>query len=254
MQRGNISSIGLPPAIPGPARTVATVKNDTIELGTPGGHALVLARAARRDVLIASTGSAALALLALVAVTNFIAVSFLAGVAVAGAIWWARERSIDYARAMSGVRSERTVAKALRRCATVGVANGAMIGGGGDVDHIVLGPCCVAVETKTGRGEVTVTKNGLTAGGRRIKGDPVGQVTRQAASLRKITGVYAEAVVCISGMEGPPLHHRTATICGPGDLHKVIAGAPAVLDDATARHLMSTLVSKVDVETAAPKR
>jgi hypothetical protein len=100
---------------------------------------------------------------------------------------------------------------------------------GGDADHIVLGPMCAVVETKYAKGVVKPVKGGLTASGKRIPRDPVSQARRQAAALRRVSGVWTEAVVCVTGMTNKPFVEGGVTVCSLDDLPRIVASMPAVL-------------------------
>jgi hypothetical protein len=142
-----------------------------------------------------------------------------------------------YGRASIGASSERRVAKHLAASGVSVVLNGAMIGAGGDADHIVLGPSLLVVETKTGYGAVRYASSTLYAGSRAIPGDPVAQVNRQARTLGRQLGSYINAVVCVVDMVGPPFTVGRTTICSLGDLIPVIAALPATHDRNTATAL-----------------
>jgi hypothetical protein len=109
-----------------------------------------------------------------------------------------------------------------------------MIGGGGDADHIVLGPPLLVIETKTGYGFVRSEDSSLYAGRRRIPGDPVTQVNRQSRTLGRQLGAYVHTVVCVVDMENHPFATGNTTVCSLADLITVVSALPATLDPKTA--------------------
>jgi hypothetical protein len=139
------------------------------------------------------------------------------------------------------MRSERRVGRVLEACGATLVAHGAMLGAGGDADHLVAGPGLVVVETKTGRGQVTATEAGLRVRGRQMPGDPVAQALRQAEALGRLAGVRAAAVVCVTDMEQGPFIRRGVTVRSLRDLPRVVAGAPRVLSASGAARLAHAL-------------
>jgi hypothetical protein len=176
-------------------------------------------------------GAVALALAALWSASagSWVVAAFAAAAAVvcvlAGRGFWAQSR-----KAAVGARSERTVARVLARSGAHVVVHGAMLGAGGDLDHAVVGPVLVAVETKTGRGEVRVDGDGrLWVGRRQVLGSPTSQAHRQAVALGRAAGGFAQAVVCVVDMANAPFVHRGVTVCSAGDLVGVLRGFPSVL-------------------------
>lgn len=148
-----------------------------------------------------------------------------------------------YSRASVGLRSERRVAAELAKSGAAAVIHGALLGDkGGDADHIVLGPPCVVVETKTGTGKVRVTQEGFFVGSRKVPGNPVRQANRQAQALtRKAGGIRATAVVCVVDMVGQPFQNEGAWVCSLKDLRKVLANCPRVLSKDQAEQLTISL-------------
>lgn len=124
---------------------------------------------------------------------------------------------------VSGIRSEQRVARLLRRSGAAAVINGADLGRGGDADHVVLGPCVAAIETKTGRGRLQVTDRGLQVGRKILPGHPLRQARRQADALTQLIKSPADAVLCIVDLEGSPRRIDGVTICAARDLLEVLS-------------------------------
>lgn len=110
------------------------------------------------------------------------------------------------------------------------VAHEITFGFDGDIDHVVAtGDVFAVVETKAGRGPLTVDARGHAhAGGRTLRPDPVGQVRAAGRRLQAITGVAPTLVVCVpdgSGqattLQAPHVH-----LCGLDDLHAAVAANP----------------------------
>jgi hypothetical protein len=124
-----------------------------------------------------------------------------AGVALLGI----RRFNVEYLKARAGVRAEARTARRLAQCSIVAAVNGVMLGHG-DIDHVVLGPCLAAIETKHGRGPLGVGRNGeLLVNGRRLARDPVEQARQAAAKLSRHLGCPVEAVVVVVDAEGEPV-------------------------------------------------
>jgi hypothetical protein len=198
----------------------------TFVLGRPGAHARRLARKAtlRAGVwasvavvcglgvlVVAGTQPHTLRVPALVCGT--------AGL-FTGAAMTARFRG-EAARASAGASAERRVGKALEACRPVAVVHGATLAAG-DADHVVLGPIAVVVETKYGRGQITVQGERLHVGGRQLPRDPLGQARRQATLVAKEIGRPVDAVVCLSEGRGQPQLVSGVWVCGTGDLRSVL--------------------------------
>lgn len=206
--------------------------------GRPGAHASSLVRRHGLFAALAAAGTAA-ALYAAASLDGRMGVAALI-VAVVAAVaarhHWGRLRRADV-----GVRAERKVARALRKVPAAAVVHGARIGAG-DADHVVLGPQAVVVETKSGRGKVSLRGGEMTVGGRRLPRDPVRQARGQAAALRKKTGVYTDTLVCVPDASSAP---QTAadgtTVCNARDLPQVIAGLPHRISPAQAGEIAARL-------------
>lgn len=223
------------------ARTDTRPTRGTLERGRPARHARGMAR---RAALAAAawTGVAAVAAAAtfwLLPATVVGAVA--AAVAVAAALAAAARNRGVAARARAGVRSEDRVRPVLARMRPAAVVHGAVLGAGGDADHVVLGPCAAVVETKTGRGAVEVRGSAMRVGGRPVPGDPVAQARRQAAALRRRAGVWVDAVVCVVDATSPPQPVDGVWVCGLADLPRVLDRLDTRVDDDTARRVASAL-------------
>lgn len=137
------------------------------------------------------------------------------------------QRSVAEARgkARAGAKAERQVAAGLSRLDTLDVvAHGRCLGAGGDVDHIVIGPCLAAIETKSGGGHLVILEDGrLNAGGRMLPGDPVEQAQRQARALSNIAGHTAAAIVCVPRASNTPRQVGQTTVCNLAQLPGVLS-------------------------------
>lgn len=149
-----------------------------------------------------------------------------------------RGRSV---RARVGATNESRVARALLRMNFNNLANSAMLGVGGDADHVVMGPCLVVIETKTGRGPLSVRGRSLVVGARTIPGDPVSQAKRQAMAVGRIAEMFCDAVVCVPDATGPVRSDRGVTICSLAQLGQVLRALPARLSPQDAANLNERL-------------
>ena len=214
----------------------------TTVIGSPGAHAGALARRALSDVLLASVASLAAGIVALgLWSADRRPGAVLVALAALGCGWWSRERFADQRRAAVGAAAERRVGALLERVGAAVVVHGALLGGGGDADHVVAGPCLAAVETKSGRGRLQVDGARVAVGGKVLPRDPVGQARRQAAAVRKLTGVWCAAIVCVADADGAPVESGGVTVCSATDLPAVLARLPRVLDDTAAHALAARL-------------
>lgn len=154
----------------------------------------------------------------------------------------AKKNADNYSRASIGLKSEQRVAKALKNSGAYAVVHGALLADkGGDADHIVIGPSCIVIETKTGKGKIQVTPDSFIVGSRRVPGHPVKQAKRQAATLGRKLGVRASAIVCVVDMVGAPIRYDDVWICSVNDLNRVISNAPAVMTPAKASEALQRL-------------
>jgi hypothetical protein len=148
-----------------------------------------------------------------------------------------------YARASVGGHNEARVAKVLNTLGAGGVINSALLGAGGDADHVLVGPWLAVIETKTGYGPVTAVGSTLVAGERTIPGDPVSQAKRQAAAVGRASKQYCDAVVCISDATTPTFVDRGVTVCSLDALPEVIKSLRRRLDPSEAHHILDDLVT-----------
>ena len=138
-----------------------------------------------------------------------------------------------------GAKSERLVARTLKRSDAYYVLNNATIPGapGGDADHTFLCPRGIAIiETKSGGGRIRLTRDGrITTGkGRTIPGDAIAQVLAQASALSRMTGLPVTPVVCIPYMSNRSFHARGVTVCSARALRGVMAAMGGTLTEAQA--------------------
>lgn len=146
-----------------------------------------------------------------------------------------------------GIRSEVLVARYLRRSGQAAVLHGCLLGAGGDADHIVLGPQATVVETKTGFGHVRLGSNGeLLSGKRRIPGDPVAQVRRQARALTALVGVPVSTVVCVAHMTNAPFSSGQTVVCSARHLNAVLKALPEVMEPRHALDLAARLSQNLE--------
>ena len=207
---------------------------------TPGGHARALARKAARPSLALSSAGVGLAASAVFytltpLVLAACAVGVIAGTRIPG------PGSVRIHQALAGARAEERVAYALTRVRDVHVVlNSVLLGAGGDLDHAVVSQRGItAVETKHGRGKLSVHDGKVRAGNRVIPGDPIAQVRRQSAALARVTGRRVSSVVCVPDGTGI-VHVGDVTICGLRDLGTCL-GMGAVLDASAARDLVARI-------------
>ncbi len=137
-------------------------------------------------------------------------------------------------KARIGIKSEKIALRALKKAPIEAAIGGALLGSGGDIDLIALGPQAVSIEVKTGWGKVHVASNGkISKGGKQIPGWPISQARRGAVTIgHALPGrVWVDAVVCIVNMEGPPLRievkNSPVWICSAQDLPSVVSRLPA---------------------------
>lgn len=149
---------------------------------------------------------------------QLLAVAALAGSGIASQHYQKRRGQL-----LAGIRSEQRVARILRNAGYAAVIHGVDLGRGGDADHVVLGPCVAAIETKTGRGKVRTTRQGLAAGRKTLPGDPIAQARRQADGLSRAVGRAADAICCIVDMDGPPQKIGGVTVCSARHLPEVLS-------------------------------
>ena len=115
--------------------------------------------------------------------------------------------------------------------------------GGGDFDHVVVGPRAVfVVETKNWRGPVRVDERGaITVAGLSIARSPVAQVRREARDLARLLrgilpdGLAVIGVVCFAGdsLEGARADVDGTPLCNLSELRALLLA----LDDAAPSEL-----------------
>ncbi len=164
-----------------------------------------------------------------------LSVALIAGLA-------ARTKNREALRATRGASSEVSVGRILERSRLGVVLHGVDLRAGGDADHVLIGDVAVVIETKTGRGEVRYSKkDGMTAGTRRIPGDPVRQAQRQATALHRRIGVWTTAIVCVTDMTNPPFREGETIVLSQSDLVNAIRHLPRTMDDFTREQALRSL-------------
>jgi hypothetical protein len=236
---------------PRPANlTVADVPDRAVHgtrvVGSPARHATRLFWRAF-PVIVAGyfvVGVAGLALFVSSAVPfdnlQRVAVGAFAGIAVGVPVYFAEIRA---RKARAGVLAERRTADVLNRAGFRLVAHGAVLPGGGDVDHVVVGSGACVVETKHGRGPVQALRDGrVVVNGRLLRGRPLQQAARQAAAVRSMTGQWTGAVVCIVDGQVVPTEVRGVWVCSLRDLPSTVARAEGkTLSDRQVDELVARL-------------
>lgn len=235
-----------------PHRAAAHTVRPVIVLGSPADHVRDLLTAARRELLLATAGTAAAGLVAAAALFGRLAggpgllltVAIVAALAalLSGSKVGAARASVAKARA--GTRAEDLVAAEMRRMRPAAVGFGLLLGAGGDADVVVAGPCLATVEVKSGRGPLRLEGRKLTVGGRLMHGDPPAQARRQAAALHRATGRHTAAVVCVVDATGPSLQVGDVTVCSLAALPGVLAGLPRRLSAEAAVALLHQLAER----------
>jgi hypothetical protein len=200
--------------------------------GRPGGHANLLLRQARQGQLTQWAIGAAIC--AAGAGVYQLTSSWIAAAAfIVVGIAFGKLRGAPYetaaGRARVGRDAERLVAKALNKWgkshgATV-IAHGGYPGSGGDIDHMLFGGRAVVIETKYGRGKISLNGTSITAGNRTIPGDPIAQCLRQRNLVVRRTGLPVLAVVCVSEGTGPIMRVGDVIVCSAKTLPKALAQA-----------------------------
>lgn len=209
-------------------------------VGTPGAYARTLERqaSAKSFPLIASSLASAAAAAYLFFQQGNAPAAALAGIFAVACRVRAERFLTDKRKASIGRRNEELVAKKINKCGASMVAHGQVIGYGGDCDHIVAGSCLVAIETKTGAGNVSYSNGQLTAGRRVIPGDPIAQVARQRKNLTKVTSKPAVAAVVVPGMTNEPfVTADNVHVMSIDYLRSFLASCPKVLDMGDIRRL-----------------
>lgn len=179
------------------------------------------------------------------------AVSGLALLALAGVTWWFHGRAVQrFGDFLKGARGEELVARELALLpGSFEVFHGLPnLAGGGDFDHVVVGPRGLAVvETKNWSGPVTHREGELLAQGRRPTRSPIAQVRREASLLREqlrqagCGELRILPVVCLAGntFEAEAREADEVTLCNARSLCAVLMRA---LDGQDATVVDPTLV------------
>lgn len=158
------------------------------------------------------------------------------------------------------VRAERRVGQLLRSCGAQAVVHGAQVGPRDHVDHVLLGPYAVVVETRPGRGTIGVGEAtseqdvAILLDGRPLEGAPSRRAVRGAAAVAAAHDVPAIPVVCITDASGGPTRIGRTMVCNAEQLRLVLRNAPAVLAGSHADELAGAVpvqaLGKVDVREA----
>jgi hypothetical protein len=214
----------------------------TVVVGSPGSHVRTLVWSAVGKLgaallLAVCAGAVVLANVAAVFEGDRWSVGVVAAavVVVAVACGGMSRWRVDVLKASAGLRAERQVGAVLESCGATAVLHSVQLGAGGDVDHIVLGPVVVAVETKAGSGKVSYRDDRVTVGRKVLRGNPVRQARRQAVALRGRVGVRVDAVVCVVGMSNSPFVVEGVHVCSVDDLVSLLGSLRPCVDVETAR-------------------
>jgi hypothetical protein len=193
----------------------------------PAPHASGLARTAIRTSALYAAGAGLTVALGYFFVPGLWPVWVLVALVLAGV---ASNFYTNYGKARVGVASEKKVASVLARSNSGQVLfNSCMLGAGGDADHVILGPCAVVVETKTGFGNLHVRDGRVYSGERPVGKDEIAQVTRQSVALSRILGVPVTSVVCVADAKGSPKRVGNVLVCNAKDLPRIVKTSPAVI-------------------------
>lgn len=214
--------------------------------GTPGAYVASMARKALAKVALSFCASMALGALSLKLLSTTLPLWIPASVAVLSVVAFSRvgPLNIRYKKAKVGLSSERRVAKILRRTNSEAVIHGALLGAGGDCDHLVVGPSLVAVETKTGKGKVTWNGSSLRAGRKAIPGNPVEQIRRQAsAASGQAGGAACLAIVCVVDMRNAAFMVNDVIVCSASELPRMVHHATPVMHPGSGQEMASRLAS-----------
>jgi hypothetical protein len=145
--------------------------------------------------------------------------------------------------AAAGAKAEKVVAHHIANVPGVQVvANSYMVGVGGDVDHVVIGPWLAAVETKTGSGVLRHDRRGtrLRTGHRQYDA-ALDRVARQAVRIGQLAGVTCSPILVVANTTSGPMQVRGVTVCSALDLAGVLVELPTALDDEAAARFADQL-------------
>ena len=152
-----------------------------------------------------------------------------------------RTLSAKAGRLSAGASAEKAVAKSLASLRIKHVLHSVDLSAGGDADHIVVGETLAVVETKTGRGYVRADGSKLYAGSKTLPGSPVSQAKNQARAVRKKTGVWATAVVCVTNMDNEPFRHQDVIVCSMRDLPETLRQVGGAIPEDMVSKVLSSL-------------
>jgi hypothetical protein len=198
--------------------------------GRPAAYARTLARTRLTKALLqAGVSSAVVLAAALAAVRTYADLPAVEDPLVAAALFaalsWAVFRRVcgPWRQARAGINAEDRVAKRILRANPAAVVHGAVIGRGGDADHVVFGERTALVETKHARGTLALAgATGLVVGGKRLPRDPVAQASAQAQQVGRALRIKVTPIVCLVDMVGPPKVVAGVTCCSARDLPGVL--------------------------------
>lgn len=212
-----------------------------VEYGRPAEHVSQLWRAEVTRAAVVVGGAIVLVVAGLAFGGRMLAVGAIA--AVAAVAWVNAAVQPKVGRLTAGRNAERLAARALRRSGVTAVLHGYDLDGrGGDADHVVVGPVLAVVETKHGRGKVSVGRDGaVTVGGKRLPRDPLEQARRQAGKLSRRIGRQVSPVVCITETSSRPFQRSGVWVCAAADLPAVLRSLPTVLTHDQALRLAAEL-------------
>ena len=220
------------------------VKRTTV-IGRPAHHARGLARAAAQRMLLAGAAAVLLALALvllyrsgsrLLPVLSVLGVPFL----IVAAAQFSTSR-VKFLQARVGVVAEQRVARVLARIGGDVLLNGVLLGAG-DIDHVLLGPWALAVETKHARGRFSIDRQGRLQVGRRVlPRDPVGQASRNAAMLARHLGLPVTGLLVLSEGEGRPFRLGDVVVLGAASLPQLTGELPRVLNSSSAARMTERL-------------
>jgi hypothetical protein len=97
------------------------------------------------------------------------------------------------------------------------------------------------VETKHGRGFVSIKDGSLFIRGRRLPRDPIAQAKGQARLAGELFNLRVSAVLCIAEMSNPPFLFDGVYICNSSDVNEVIASLPAIMRPGEALRCVSKI-------------
>lgn len=223
----------------------------SVAFGRPGSHPAMLARAELRRMCGPAVALVASGVVTLVAFRWALSsgswfVPAAAGAVAAGCYYQVSSVFSKWKRASVGARSERIVGRLAEGAGAAVVVHGAMLGAGGDADHVVLGPCVAVVEAKRGVGPLKVSGGKVMVGSRVLRGDPIEQASRQARALSNRVGVTASAVVCVEGATGSTVRVGEVFVCPASSLREVLRGLPRLMSAERARKVGETLAPQTE--------